>query len=34
MKIACVQMDVTLGEVDQNLAAIEARLRETTSNGA
>lgn len=33
MKIACVQMDVQLGEVDQNLAAIEARLRETAANG-
>jgi predicted amidohydrolase len=34
MKIAAVQMDVRIGEVDQNLAAIEARLRETVSNGA
>ncbi|MBC8290180.1 MAG: carbon-nitrogen hydrolase family protein [Planctomycetes bacterium] len=33
MKIACVQMDVKLGEVDHNLAAIEERLRETASNG-
>ena len=34
MKIAAVQMDVRIGEVDQNLAAIEVRLRETVSNGA
>jgi len=34
MKIACVQMDVKLGEVDRNLAAIEDRLKETAANGA
>lgn len=34
MKIAAVQMDVRIGEVDQNLGAIEARLRETVSSGA
>ncbi|MGZ0172364.1 MAG: carbon-nitrogen hydrolase family protein [Planctomycetales bacterium] len=34
MKIAAVQMDVTLGEVDRNLQAIEDRLREAVSNGA
>ncbi len=34
MKIAAVQMDVRIGEVDHNLDAIEARLRETVSNGA
>lgn len=33
MKIACVQMDVKIGEVDYNLAAIEDRLRETARNG-
>ena len=33
MKIACVQMDVKIGEVDQNLAAIEERFRETAANG-
>lgn len=33
MKIACVQMDVKIGEVDHNLAAIEERLRETAANG-
>jgi predicted amidohydrolase len=33
MKIAAVQMDVTLGEVDRNLQAIEDRLREAVSNG-
>ena len=32
MKIACVQMDVKIGEVDYNLAAIEDRLRETARN--
>ena len=34
MKIAAVQMDVTLGEVDRNLQAIEDRFREAVSNGA
>ena len=34
MKIAAVQMDVRIGEIDQNLDAIEARLRETVSSGA
>ncbi len=34
MKIAAVQMDVRIGEVDGNLSAIEARLRQTVSNGA
>lgn len=33
MKIACVQMDVKLGEVDRNLIAIEERLRETAARG-
>ena len=33
MKIACVQMDVKISEVDYNLAAIEDRLRETARNG-
>ena len=34
MKIAAVQMDVQIGEVEQNLAAIESRLREVASQGA
>jgi 5-aminopentanamidase len=34
MKIATVQMDVSLGQVDLNLSAIEVRLREAVSNGA
>lgn len=34
MKIACVQMDVRIGEVDRNLTVIEERLRETAANGA
>lgn len=34
MKIAAVQMDVTLGEVDRNLSAIETRFREAVDNGA
>lgn len=33
MKIACVQMDVRIGKVDHNLAAIGERLRETAANG-
>jgi len=31
MKIACVQMDVSIGEVDRNLAAVEERLREAAA---
>jgi len=34
MKIAAVQMDVTIGEVDRNLSAIEDRFREAVSQGA
>jgi predicted amidohydrolase len=34
MKIAAVQMDISLGKVDLNLSAIESRLREAVSNGA
>ena len=34
MKIAGVQMDVTLGEVDRNLEAITSKLRKTSANGA
>ena len=34
MKIATVQMDVTLGEVDRNLQAIEERFRKAVSSGA
>jgi predicted amidohydrolase len=34
MKIAAVQMDITLGEVDRNLQAIEDRFREAVGNGA
>ncbi len=33
MRIAAVQMDVTLGDVDRNLQAIEDRFRECTRNG-
>jgi predicted amidohydrolase len=34
MKIAGVQMDVVIAEVDRNLAAMIGHLRETTANGA
>jgi 5-aminopentanamidase len=34
MKIAAVQMDIKLGEVELNLSAIVARLREAALNGA
>ena len=34
MKIAAVQMDVKIGEVERNLTAIEDRLREAAANGA
>ena len=34
MKIAAVQMDVSLGQVDANLGHMIARLRETTAAGA
>lgn len=34
MKIAAVQMDIKIGQVDLNLSAIEARLRKAASNGA
>lgn len=34
MKIAAVQMDIRIGEVDLNLSAIEERLRETAAAGA
>ena len=33
MKIAAVQMDVKIGEPETNLAAIEAKLRETVAAG-
>lgn len=34
MKIAAVQMDVKIGEIDRNLTAIEDRLREAAANEA
>lgn len=34
MRIATVQMDVMLGDVDRNLSAIEDRFRESVANGA
>jgi len=34
MKIAAVQMDVQIADVDANLDAMESRLREAASNGA
>jgi 5-aminopentanamidase len=34
MKIAAVQMDIKIGEVDRNLEAIAERFREAVSNGA
>ncbi|MFP6765856.1 MAG: carbon-nitrogen hydrolase family protein [Planctomycetaceae bacterium] len=32
MRIACVQMDVSIGEVERNLTAMEERLRETAAS--